>query len=65
MNDNILFQAKSRYGELIESHSILQGEEVTYLRNETDRRGTWIIVHSETVRVFTGDFDGEGNKIFK
>ena len=65
MIDGILFKARRHYGnEWMESHSILQGKEETYLRNETDSRETWVHVNSETVLRWNGKIDTEGNKVF-
>jgi len=51
INDQIKFKAKLKFlDEWIESHSILQGETETYLRNETDNRSTWIRVDPDTVQ---------------
>jgi hypothetical protein len=64
MIDKILFRAIPIFSEqYIESHSILQGKENTFLRNETDDKTTWIKVQEKTVQVFT-DYDSEGNKIW-
>ena len=50
MDDAIKFKARILLSEdWIESHSILQGETETYLRNETDERSTWIKVQPNTV----------------
>lgn len=65
MIDKILFRAIPIFSEqYMESHSILQGTENTYLRNETDNRSTWIKVHEHTVQTLV-DYDSEGNKVFK
>lgn len=65
MIDNILFRAIPVFDEqYMESHSILQGEENTYLRNEADNRKTWIKVREHTVQTLV-DYDSEGNKVFK
>lgn len=65
MIDKILFRAIPIFDEqYMESHSILQGKENTYLRNETDNRSTWIKVRENTVQTLV-DYDSEGNKVFK
>lgn len=64
MIDKILFRAIPIFDEeYMESHSILQGKENTFLRNETDNRRTWIKVQENTVQTFS-DYDSEGNKIW-
>jgi hypothetical protein len=65
MINSILFRAIPIYDEIyMESHSILQGKENTYLRNEKDNKGTWIRVKEDTVQTLV-DIDSDGNQIFK
>jgi len=65
MIDSILFRAIPIFDEqYMESHSILQGEENTYLRNEDDNKRTWIRVREHTVQILV-DIDSNGHKVFK